>query len=128
GTGPQGRGSDTLLEDSPAEVKTVQIGRRRVGHGEPCFIIAEAGVNHNGDPRLARKLIDAASEAGADAVKFQTFKADRAVTRQAPKAAYQKQTTAPDETQFAMIKRLELPDTDFRALAAHARKRKIAFL
>ena len=85
-----------------------EIDRRQIGAGAPCFVIAEAGVNHNGDLDRAFRLIDAAAGAGADAVKFQTFSADRLVTRHAGKAAYQKQTTDPTETQYAMLKRLEL--------------------
>ena len=72
------------------------------------MIIAEAGVNHNGSMELAEKLIDVAAEAGADFVKFQTFKAETLVTQTADKAEYQKELTGEDETQFDMIKKLEL--------------------
>jgi len=98
-----------------------------IGQGEPCFIIAEAGVNHNGDIGLARKLIEVAREAGADAVKFQTFNADILVTKSAAKASYQKVTTGAAESQFEMIKGLELTDKDF-TLSTHARKKGIIFL
>ena len=75
------------------------------------LIIAEAGVNHNGDLRLAKQLIDVAAQAGADLVKFQTFIADRQVTRTAKKADYQNQTTDSKESQHGMLRRLELtPD------------------
>ena len=67
----------------------VKIANRLIGEGEPCFIIAEAGVNHNGDVNLAKKLIDVAREADADAVKFQTLKAEEVVTQSAEKAEYQ---------------------------------------
>lgn len=106
----------------------LKIDGRRVGPGSPCFIIAEAGVNHNGDMDRALELIDAAAAAGADAVKFQTFSADRLVTRRARKAAYQKQTTDPGETQYAMLKRLELSYADHERLLTHARHRGITFL
>ena len=74
----------------------------------PIFIIAEAGVNHNGNPDMAFQLVDAAVDAGADAVKFQTFKSENIVTKNALKAEYQKQNTNHSETQFSMLKRLEL--------------------
>jgi len=95
---------------------------------DPVFIIAEAGVNHNGDMGLARQLVDVAVDAGADAVKFQTFKADQLVSRQAPKAEYQLQTTRQEESQFEMINRLELSETDHEALISHAQSRSITFL
>jgi len=74
------------------------------------LIIAEAGVNHNGDPEMARKLVDAAAATGADLVKFQTFRADRLVTAKAAKAPYQLATTAADESQHEMIRKLELSE------------------
>ena len=95
---------------------------------EPVFIIAEAGVNHNGDMDLAGQLIDVAADAGADAVKFQTFRADQVVSRQAPKAEYQVLATGQAETQFEMIRRLELSEDDHETLISHARSRGISFL
>jgi N-acetylneuraminate synthase len=94
----------------------------------PTFIIAEAGVNHNGDLNLARQLIDVAAEAGANAVKFQTFQAEQVVSRHAPKAEYQTRTTNQAESQFEMIRKLELTETDHEVLIAHAQARGIAFL
>lgn len=91
------------------------------------LIIAEAGVNHNGDIRLAKQLIDAAAEAGADLVKFQTFKADRLATRAAKKAGYQTQTTDSKETQHEMLRRLELTEDMHRELIAHCALRNIGF-
>lgn len=92
------------------------------------FIIAEAGVNHNGSLKTAIKLVDTAVNAGADAVKFQTFNAQRVVSQYAPKAGYQKKTTDKDETQLEMIKRLELNASAHKGLLRYCRKKKIAFL
>ncbi len=87
-------------------VAAIELLDRKVGPGQPCFIIAEAGVNHDGDIELAKRLVDAAADAGADAVKFQTFKAERMVTASAPKATYQLDTTDAAESQFEMIRRI----------------------
>lgn len=91
------------------------------------LIIAEAGVNHNGDMELARRLIDAAAEAGADLVKFQTFSADRLVTKHAKKAEYQNKTTDSGESQYAMIRKLELTCDMHEELIAHCELRGIRF-
>lgn len=106
----------------------IQIAGREIGPGYPCFIIAEAGVNHNGDMELARRLVDAAVAIGADAVKFQTFKTELVMTREAPKAAYQRETTGAGESQFDMVKRLELPPAAFSQLMAYCHEREILFL
>lgn len=106
----------------------LSIGGRNVGGGERTFVIAEAGVNHNGKIALAKKLIDVAREAGADAVKFQTFRADKLVTRQAGKAVYQAASTDASESQFDMLKKLELSDGEFRELDMYCREREIIFL
>lgn len=92
------------------------------------LIIAEAGVNHNGDLELAKRLIDLAAEAGADLVKFQTFNADRQVTRTAKKAAYQTQTTDSEESQYEMLRRLELTVEMHKTLIAHCAACGIGFL
>ena len=91
------------------------------------LIIAEAGVNHNGDIELAKKLIDVAVNAGADFVKFQTFNADRLATHAAKKADYQAQTTDRNETQHEMLRRLELTPAMHHELIAHCKMRKIGF-
>ncbi len=91
------------------------------------LIIAEAGVDHNGDMTLARKLIDVAAEAGADLVKFQTFDADRLVTRAAKKADYQTETTDGNESQYEMLRRLELSADMHKELIAHCAARGIGF-
>jgi N-acetylneuraminate synthase/N,N'-diacetyllegionaminate synthase len=109
-------------------VRVIRIGDRLIGKEEPCFIIAEAGVNHNGSIELAKKLIDAAKEAGADAVKFQTFKAENVVVKNVEKAEYQKKSTNSRESQYEMIKNLELSEYDFKKLADYAKEKEIMFL
>lgn len=94
---------------------------------QQTLIIAEAGVNHNGDLDLARQLIDAAAAAGADFVKFQTFNANRQVTRSAKKAVYQTQTTDSTESQHQMLRRLELTEAMHHELIAHCATRNIGF-
>jgi N-acetylneuraminate synthase len=106
----------------------LRIGQKRIGEGYPCYIIAEAGVNHNGDIRLAKRLITAAVKSGADAVKFQTYSTDAIVTKAAGKAAYQKKTSGAAETQYDMLKRLELSREAFRILSDYAKKKEIEFL
>lgn len=92
------------------------------------YIIAEAGVNHNGDIGIAYQLVDAARDAGVDAVKFQTFKADRLVAKAAPKAEYQKEATDSNESQADMLKRLELTEGEYRSLKNYCDKKGIQFL
>jgi len=92
------------------------------------FIIAEAGVNHNGKIDIARKMIDAAKEVGADAIKFQTFKAESMVTRGARKADYQKNTTPGNESHFEMIKKLELGREEHNELINYCKEKNILFL
>ncbi|MGB0670059.1 MAG: N-acetylneuraminate synthase, partial [Rhodospirillales bacterium] len=109
-------------------VRPFAIAGRRIGPGEPCFVIAEAGVNHDGDMDKALALIDAAAISGADAVKFQTFTADALVSPDAPKAAYQERVGAAGESQHAMLKRLELDEAQHRRLMAHTAARGLLFL
>jgi N,N'-diacetyllegionaminate synthase len=92
------------------------------------LIIAEAGVNHNGDLALAKKLVEVAAQAGADLVKFQTFKASRLVTAAAQKAPYQEACTGAEESQYAMLRRLELSDEAYHVLLKHCRAHGIGFL
>lgn len=94
----------------------------------PIYIIAEAGVNHDGSVDDALGLVNAAADAGADCVKFQTFRAEALATERAAKAAYQKRSTDATKSQQALLRKLELPNTAYRALAARARKRRIDFL
>ncbi len=107
---------------------SLHIGERTVGSGSPCFVIAEAGVNHDGDVELAHRLVDVAADAGADAVKFQTFDTDALITVDAPKAAYQIETTGGAESQHAMLKRLELPRDAHARLKSHCEQRGMVFL
>jgi sialic acid synthase SpsE len=92
------------------------------------FIIAEAGVNHNGSLDMAKALIDVAVDSGADAVKFQTFRAENLVTEAAPKANYQLQQTETSESQFTMLKKLELNLEHHLELIAYAQQKKMQFL
>ena len=109
-------------------IRAVKIRNKLIGNSCPCFVIAEAGVNHNGKVGLAKKLIDVAKDAGADAVKFQTFFAEKLVTKTAPKAKYQRITTGANGKQYEMLKRLELRREEFIELKEYADKRKIIFL
>ncbi|MDB9357946.1 N-acetylneuraminate synthase [Nodularia spumigena] len=93
-----------------------------------AYLIAEIGVNHNGDVDLAKQMIDAAKKAGADAVKFQTFSADSLVSLETPKVNYQKNTTSPDETHYDMIRRLELDHQAHYELFNYCTEKSIDFL
>lgn len=108
-------------------MQTIQIGNRFIGNQHPCFIIAEAGVNHNGDVELAKELIRGAKAAGADCIKFQTFKAERVITEDAPKADYQLKTTDPNESQIEMLRSLELSFDAYSELIALCKELDIIF-
>ena len=92
------------------------------------FIIAEAGVNHNGDLLIAEKMIEVAHEAGADAIKFQTFRSELLVTKNSKKADYQKASDSSSDTQYQMLKKLELNRSDFEQLQKLCEKKGIIFL
>lgn len=106
----------------------IVIGDRPVGPGQPCYVIAEAGVNHNGDLELAERLVKEAKLAGADCVKFQTFTAARVASADAPKAPYQLETTDPAESQLEMLRKLELDRAAHERLAAACEREGIVFL
>lgn len=105
----------------------ITIGQRRIAADAPTYVIAEIGVNHNGDLALAHRLIDAAKATGADAVKFQTFRTDALVVASAAKAGYQQQTTG-EGNQSDMLRALELPFAAFAELKRHCDDVKIDFL
>ncbi len=107
---------------------SITLHNKPVGYGHCCFIIAEVGVNHNGDVAMARQLIDVAVQGGADAVKFQTFAARRLVSPDAPRADYQLRTTDAHESHYAMLKRLELSQSAHEELMAYAHQKGILFL
>jgi N,N'-diacetyllegionaminate synthase len=108
--------------------QSLAIGDREVGTGCPCLVVAEAGVNHNGDIELARRLVDAAAEAGADAVKLQTFVAEHVVSEHAPKAEYQLAAAEQPESQLEMLRRLELDRDAHVELKRRAEGRGLLFL
>ncbi len=106
----------------------LKIGNKKIGQGQLVFVIAEAGVNHNGRLDMALKLIDAAAAAGADAVKFQTFKAEQVVTSSGEMAAYQRRNTGSAGKQLSLLRQLELKDDFYKPIMEHCKKRNIIFL
>jgi sialic acid synthase SpsE len=104
----------------------VRIGERWVGEGEPCFVIAEAGANHNRDLAMGRELIDVAADAGADAVKFQTYSAETLYSKKTPRFSYLEGVS--DKETWDLIKEIELPRQWQGELASHAARRGIRFL
>jgi sialic acid synthase SpsE len=95
---------------------------------EKIFVIAEIGVNHNGDYLLAKKLIDTAKKAGANAVKFQTYLTEEFVTSKTDKVNYQKKNSPRNETHFEMLKKLELKQNEFKLLRKYCKKKNIYFI
>jgi len=106
----------------------IKIGNKFIGDKHSCFIIAEAGVNHDGDLKKAKKLIDIAKDAGADCVKFQTWITEEIITKDTKQAEYQVKNTGKKESQYEMIKKLELSFEQFVELKNYSDKKKILFL
>lgn len=109
-------------------LKKIKIGKKIISENKPVFIIAEAGVNHNGSLNKAFLLIDEAVKAKANCIKFQTFTANELVLKKSPKAIYQLKNTNPKESQFEMLKKLELKKEDYFKLNNYCLKKKILFL
>ncbi|HEY6331991.1 MAG TPA: N-acetylneuraminate synthase [Blastocatellia bacterium] len=108
-------------------MRSIDIGGRRIGPGNPCFIIAEAGVNHNGQLETARLLVDASLTAGVDAVKFQTWVTEKLVAPSARMAKYQEENVGADLGQYEMLKALELSYDEFTELSSYASARNALF-
>jgi len=113
-----------MLEGS-GQMSTIKIEGRLIGAGQPCYLIAEGGVNHNGDIEIAKRLVDEAKAAAADAIKFQSFSADAIATLECPKASYQSKEVG---TQRAMLKRLEIDAKGLAEIRAYAKRRRITLL
>ncbi|MEQ9265259.1 MAG: N-acetylneuraminate synthase [Balneolaceae bacterium] len=109
-------------------MKKLSIGDREIGGGFPTYIIAEAGVNHNGDLDTALELVRKAKEIGVDCIKFQTFKAEAVVTKSAPKADYQLKVTNQEESQYEMLKSLELDFESYKVILSECDSVGIDFL
>lgn len=118
----------TQIMNNQKNIIEINIASRKIGENNPCFIIAEAGVNHNGDILLAKKMIDCAVKAGADVVKFQTFFTDELVTAKAPKSIHQSLGSEEHESQYDLLKRLELSEDNFAELTEYAKEKNIIFM
>ncbi len=108
--------------------KVIDISEKKIGKDHPSFIIAEAGVNHNGKLELAKKLVDEAKKAGVDAVKFQTFKAEDLVTKEGKMADYQKKNLGEEKSQYEMIKERQLGYDEFKELKRYCDEKDVLFL
>ena len=109
-------------------MREIKIDNYLIGKTSPCFIIAEAGVNHNGDLAMAMELVHQAKRCGANCIKFQTYKAERLVTKEAPKAEYQLKTTDAKESQIDMLKKLEMAEESYREILQCCQENEIIFL
>lgn len=109
-------------------IKEIRIADKIIGQTSPVFIIAEAGVNHNGDIEIARRLVKEAALCGVDCIKFQTFKAEQVVTSSAPKAAYQLKTTDTTESQIDMLRKIELSREDHIIVKKYAEEMGLIFI
>lgn len=108
--------------------KHITIGDTLIGEGHPVYIIAEAGVNHNGDMKLAKQLVDVAKDAGVDAVKFQSFHTEHLILKDIEKAPYQHKKTSVTESQYEMLKRLEITKDAMHEIMDYCRKKEIQFI
>ena len=109
-------------------IKDIIIDGKIIGKSSPIFLIAEAGVNHNGDLAIAKRLIDLAAEAKVDAIKFQTFITEKLILKKTPKVKYQKENENDDEDFFDMVKKYELSQEDFKTLKQYCSKKELIFL
>jgi len=109
-------------------MKNIFINEKIIGFNSPIFLIAEAGINHNGELSLAKKLIDIASEADVDAIKFQTFSAEKLILKITPKVQYQKENAGDQESFYEMVKKYELTKEDFKILSTYCNDKGIIFL
>lgn len=108
--------------------KTINILDKKIDKKSPTFIIAEAGVNHNGDMSIAKRMVDVAVSCGVDAIKFQTFKADKLILRETAKAPYQTKTTDVNESQYDMLKKLEMSKEQTIDIMKYCQKKGIIFI
>ncbi len=109
-------------------MRVIQINGKKIGHQQPVFLIAEAGVNHNGDLSIAKKLIDLAFQAKVDAIKFQTFITEKMILKTTPKVEYQKDSSNDQENFYELLKKLEFTKDDFKVLRDYSLEKGLVFL